>query len=67
MCPARSGHGASVVKCKKGRVKGVLIYGGLQDTYNTPLNDAWFLDLSREDFSSSSWKQVSIGMNTTSA
>lgn len=41
-------------------MKGVLIYGGLQDTYNTPLNDAWFLDVSGDDFTSSSWKQVSI-------
>ena len=61
ICPGRSGHAASVVKYKKDKVKGVLIYGGLQDTdtYNTPLNDAWFLDLSRNDFISSSWKQVS--------
>lgn len=53
-----------MVKCKKGKVKGVLVYGGLQNTYNTPLNDAWFLDLSRDDFTSSSWMQVSISVNT---
>ena len=46
ICPGGSGHAPSVVKYKD-KMKGVLIYGGLQHTgtYNTPLNDAWFLDL----------------------
>ena len=39
---------------------GVLIFGGLDNSYS-PLTDAWFLNLSHENsISSCSWKEVSI-------
>ena len=58
-CPARSGHGASIVRHKAGhsKMKGVLIFGGLDNNFS-PLCDAWFLDLNQEKATVCSWKQV---------